>query len=49
VHHGVLAAIPDEQRELFVDALTRLTDGYLRVPAEHAPQVRRERQRRYSA
>jgi MarR family transcriptional regulator, transcriptional regulator for hemolysin len=46
VHRGVLAALPDEQRELFVDALTRLTEGYLRVPAEpapHGPQVRRRR------
>jgi MarR family transcriptional regulator, transcriptional regulator for hemolysin len=42
VHRGVLAALPGEQRELFVDALTRLTEGYLRVP-EHAPQVRRRR------
>jgi hypothetical protein len=33
-----------------VDALTRLTEGYLSTPAEpgsYGPQVRRERQRRH--
>ena len=51
VHRGVLEALPEEQRESFVDALTLLTDGYLQLPAQpgpHGPQVRRERQRRHS-
>jgi MarR family transcriptional regulator, transcriptional regulator for hemolysin len=50
VHRGVLDALPDGQRELLVDALTRLTEGHLRVPAEpgrHGPQVRRGRQPRH--
>jgi MarR family transcriptional regulator, transcriptional regulator for hemolysin len=48
VHVGVLDALPEQQREPFVAALTLLTDGYLSTPSEpasHGPQVRRERQR----
>jgi MarR family transcriptional regulator, transcriptional regulator for hemolysin len=50
VHRGVLDALPEEQREPFVDMLTRLTEGYLHdpaAPASHGPQVRRQRQRRH--
>jgi MarR family transcriptional regulator, transcriptional regulator for hemolysin len=49
VHRGVLEALPAAQREPFVDALTRLTEGYLSTPAEpgsRGPQIRRGRQRR---
>jgi MarR family transcriptional regulator, transcriptional regulator for hemolysin len=49
VHRRVLDALPAQQREPFVDALTRLTGGYLSTPAEqgaNGTQVRRERQRR---
>ncbi len=52
VHRGVLDALPEREREQFVDALTSLTEGYLRAPAEpasHTPQVRRQRQRRIGA
>jgi MarR family transcriptional regulator for hemolysin len=46
VHRGVLDALPKGQRESLVDALTRLTDGYLATPVESGPQVRRARQQR---
>jgi MarR family transcriptional regulator, transcriptional regulator for hemolysin len=49
VHSGVLDALPEEQRQPFVDMLTRLTEGYLHAPAEPASrgrQVRRQRQHR---
>jgi MarR family transcriptional regulator, transcriptional regulator for hemolysin len=52
VHRGVLEALPAAQREPFVDALTRLTEGHLSTPAEpgsHGPQIRRGRQRRAGA
>lgn len=46
VHRGVIDALPADQGEVLVDALTRLAEGYLATPAESGPQVRRARQRR---
>jgi MarR family transcriptional regulator for hemolysin len=46
VHRGVLDALPEEQAEMLVDALTRLTEGYLLAPVDSGPQVRRARQKR---
>ena len=46
VHRGVIEALPAGQGEVLVDALTRLTTGYLATPAESGPQVRRPRERR---
>jgi MarR family transcriptional regulator, transcriptional regulator for hemolysin len=46
VHRGVIEALPAGQGEVLVDALTRLTSGYLSAPAESGPQVRRARERR---
>jgi MarR family transcriptional regulator, transcriptional regulator for hemolysin len=46
VHRGVLDALPADQAEVLVDALTRLAEGYLSTPVESGPQVRRARQRR---
>jgi MarR family transcriptional regulator, transcriptional regulator for hemolysin len=46
VHRGVIEALPAGQAEVLVDALTRLTTGYLSTPAESGPQVRRTRERR---
>jgi hypothetical protein len=45
VHRGVLDALPEPQRDVLVQALTGLTQGYLATPAESATQVRRARQR----
>jgi MarR family transcriptional regulator for hemolysin len=46
VHRSVIEALPVGQGEVLVDALTRLTAGYLSTPAETGPQVRRPRERR---
>ncbi len=46
VHREVLAALPEDQREPFVAALTHLVDGHLSTPAESEHQVRRPRQRK---
>jgi MarR family transcriptional regulator for hemolysin len=46
VHRDVLDALPGEQCEVFVDALTRLVEGHLSTPVESERQVRRARQRR---
>jgi MarR family transcriptional regulator, transcriptional regulator for hemolysin len=46
VHRDVLDALPEEQREIFVDALTRLVGGHLATPAEVGRPVRRARQAR---
>jgi MarR family transcriptional regulator, transcriptional regulator for hemolysin len=46
VHRGVIEALPAGQGDVLVDALTRLTAGYLSTPAETGPQVRRARERR---
>ncbi|MGH3387604.1 MAG: MarR family winged helix-turn-helix transcriptional regulator [Actinomadura sp.] len=44
VHRDVLEALPEEQREVFVDALTRLVQGHLATPVEAGRPVRRARQ-----
>jgi MarR family transcriptional regulator, transcriptional regulator for hemolysin len=46
VHRDVLDALPAQQREVFVDALTRLVGGHLATPVESARPVRRARQPR---
>jgi MarR family transcriptional regulator, transcriptional regulator for hemolysin len=46
VHRGVIEALPAGQGDVLVDALSRLTAGYLSAPAESGPQVRRARERR---
>lgn len=46
VHRDVLEALPEEQREVFVDALTRLVQGHLATPVEAGRPVRRARQAR---
>jgi MarR family transcriptional regulator for hemolysin len=46
VHRDVLDALPEEQREVLVDALTRLVEGHLSTPVESARPVRRARQKR---
>jgi MarR family transcriptional regulator, transcriptional regulator for hemolysin len=46
VHRGVLDALDAEQGDALVDALTRLSEGYLAAPAPSGPPVRRTRQRR---
>ena len=46
VHREVLAALPEEHRELFVAALTLLVGGHLSTPVESEHQVRRPRQRK---
>jgi MarR family transcriptional regulator, transcriptional regulator for hemolysin len=45
VHRAALDALDEDQREVLVDALTRLVGGYLSTPAESGPPVRRARQR----
>lgn len=45
VHRDVLDALPEGQREVFVDALTRLAEGHLSTPVESGRPVRRARQR----
>jgi DNA-binding MarR family transcriptional regulator len=44
VHGEVLTALPEEQRQVFVDALARLVAGPLSVPVESDRPVRRARQ-----
>ncbi|MGI8332788.1 MarR family winged helix-turn-helix transcriptional regulator [Actinomadura scrupuli] len=44
VHRDVLEALPEGQREVFMDALTRLVGGHLARPVESERQVRRARQ-----
>jgi MarR family transcriptional regulator for hemolysin len=46
VHGDVLDALPPEQRQAFVDALTGLVGGYLATPVESVRPVRRARQSR---
>jgi MarR family transcriptional regulator for hemolysin len=46
VHGDVLAALPPEQRQVFVDALTGLVERHLATPAESVRPVRRARQSR---
>ena len=46
VHREVLAALPEDQRDLFVGILTRLVDGRLSTPAASEHTVRRPRQRK---
>jgi MarR family transcriptional regulator for hemolysin len=46
VHRDVLAALPEDQREVFVGALTGLVGGHLSTPVESEHPVRRPRQRK---
>jgi MarR family transcriptional regulator for hemolysin len=46
VHRDVLDALPEEQREVLMDALTRLVEGHLSTPVESERPVRRARQKR---
>jgi MarR family transcriptional regulator, transcriptional regulator for hemolysin len=46
VHRDVLAALPEDQREMFLDALTGLVGGHLSTPVETEHSVRRPRQRK---
>lgn len=46
VHRDVLDALPEDQREVLVGALTRLVEGHLSTPVESARPVRRPRQKR---
>jgi DNA-binding MarR family transcriptional regulator len=46
VHREVLGALPEEQREVLVDALTRLVEGHLATPVESERRVRRTRQKK---
>lgn len=46
VHREVLDAIPDEQREVFLNALTGLVTGHLSTPVESEQPVRRTRQKK---
>jgi MarR family transcriptional regulator for hemolysin len=46
VHRDVLDALPEEQREVFVNALTRLVGGHLSTPVESERTVRRARQKK---
>jgi DNA-binding MarR family transcriptional regulator len=46
VHREVLDAIPDEQREVFLNALTGLVTGHLSTPAKSEQPVRRSRQKK---
>jgi DNA-binding MarR family transcriptional regulator len=43
VHREALEAVPEEQRDVLVDALTRLVEGHLATPVESP--VRRARQK----
>jgi DNA-binding MarR family transcriptional regulator len=43
VHREVLEELPDEQQEVFVAALTRLSEGLLATPVESDRPVRRAR------
>jgi MarR family transcriptional regulator, transcriptional regulator for hemolysin len=44
VHRAVLDALPADERDVLVSALTRLAGGYLAVPAGGDRPVRRARQ-----
>jgi MarR family transcriptional regulator, transcriptional regulator for hemolysin len=44
VHRSVLNALPEEQRQVLMDALTRLVEGPLATPVESERPVRRARQ-----
>jgi MarR family transcriptional regulator, transcriptional regulator for hemolysin len=44
VHREALGSLPEEIREVLVDALTRLVEGHLSLPVESARPVRRARQ-----
>ena len=46
VHRDVLAALPEDQREMFLGALTGLVGGHLSTPVETEHSVRRPRQRK---
>jgi MarR family transcriptional regulator for hemolysin len=46
VHGDVLDALPEEQRDVFVAALTRLVEGHLSTPVESERPVRRARQKK---
>jgi MarR family transcriptional regulator, transcriptional regulator for hemolysin len=46
VHRDVLAALPEDQREIFVGALTGLVGGHLSTPVESEHSVRRPRQKK---
>ena len=46
VHRDVLAALPAGEREIFVNALSRLVEGHLSTPVECDRPVRRARQSR---
>ncbi|MFJ2030589.1 MarR family winged helix-turn-helix transcriptional regulator [Streptosporangium sp. NPDC087985] len=46
VHREVLAALPEDEREIFLRAMNRLAAGHLSVPAENPQPVRRARQRK---
>jgi MarR family transcriptional regulator, transcriptional regulator for hemolysin len=46
VHRETLAALPEGERNAFVHALRRLTEGPLATPVENAQPVRRARQRK---
>jgi MarR family transcriptional regulator for hemolysin len=46
VHRDALDALPEEQREVLVEALTRLVEGHLSTPVESERPVRRARQKR---
>jgi MarR family transcriptional regulator for hemolysin len=45
VHADALAALPADERKVFLRAMDRLVTGQLSSPAEHAGGVRRARQR----
>jgi MarR family transcriptional regulator for hemolysin len=45
VHRDVLAALPEDQREVFVSALSGLVEGHLSTPVESEHAVRRPRQK----
>lgn len=46
VHREVLDTLPEDEREVLVRALTRLTEGLLATPVESDRQVRRARRPR---
>jgi DNA-binding MarR family transcriptional regulator len=46
VHRDVLDALPEEQREVLMGALTRLVEGHLSTPVESERPVRRARQKK---
>jgi MarR family transcriptional regulator for hemolysin len=45
VHRDVLAALPEDQRQVFVSALSGLVEGHLSTPVESEHAVRRPRQK----